>query len=192
MSESGVRRGKVGNAGGGKGPQFKTNARRSEGPGDWVTYQLRIVFRKCRRRCTESEGRSRLSLLRPIRQDQPRGYPGPRLCTPMPSNRYVQPTATASHSDYQSDTRHSRRLSTGIAPACVDPSDWPETASLIGSRNTPFTPSLPRAHPTFPHRTPRHNPHRARGTASAPLTAISCLGAFRTPGAWIGSAFRAE
>src|SRR4029077_6619032 len=29
---------KPGNAGGGKGPQFKTNATRSEGPGDWVTY----------------------------------------------------------------------------------------------------------------------------------------------------------
>ena len=28
---------KPGNAGGGKGPQFKTNARRSEGPGDWAT-----------------------------------------------------------------------------------------------------------------------------------------------------------
>src|SRR5271163_926685 len=27
----------------------------------------------------ESEGRSRLSLLRPVRQDQPRGHPGPRL-----------------------------------------------------------------------------------------------------------------
>src|SRR4029078_6119767 len=43
---------KPGNAGGGKGPQFKTNAKRSEGPGDWVTYQLRKVFRNCRRRCT--------------------------------------------------------------------------------------------------------------------------------------------
>jgi len=32
----------------------------------------------------ESEGRSRLSLLRPVRQDQPRGYPGPRLC-PVPA-----------------------------------------------------------------------------------------------------------
>src|SRR6516162_8278580 len=32
---------KPGNAGGGKGPQFKTNARRGEGPGDWATYQLR-------------------------------------------------------------------------------------------------------------------------------------------------------
>src|ERR1700751_614117 len=43
---------KPGNAGGGKGPQFKIDARRSEGPGDWVTYQLRRVFRNCRRRCT--------------------------------------------------------------------------------------------------------------------------------------------
>ena len=43
---------KPGNAGGGKGPQFKTNARRSEGPGDWATYQLRRVFRNCRRRYT--------------------------------------------------------------------------------------------------------------------------------------------
>ena len=36
---------KPGNAGGGKGPQFKTDARRSEGPGDWATYQLRTAFR---------------------------------------------------------------------------------------------------------------------------------------------------
>ena len=43
---------KPGNAGGGTGPQFKTNAIRSEGPGDWATYQLRTVFRNCRRRCT--------------------------------------------------------------------------------------------------------------------------------------------
>src|SRR5260370_42383880 len=43
---------KPGNAGGGKGPQFKTNATRSEGPGDWETYQLRSVFRSCRRRYT--------------------------------------------------------------------------------------------------------------------------------------------
>src|SRR6516162_344163 len=43
---------KLGNAGGGKGPRFKTNARRGEGPGDWATYQLRRVFGNCRRRCT--------------------------------------------------------------------------------------------------------------------------------------------
>jgi hypothetical protein len=35
---------KPGNAGGGKGPQFKTDAIRSEGPGDWATYQLRRMF----------------------------------------------------------------------------------------------------------------------------------------------------
>src|SRR5208337_5369562 len=44
--------GKPGNAGGGKEPQFKTNARRGEGPGDWAAYQLRKVFRNCRRRYT--------------------------------------------------------------------------------------------------------------------------------------------
>src|SRR4030088_3401601 len=43
---------KPGNAGGGKGPQFKTDAISGEGPGDWATYQLRRVFRNCRRRCT--------------------------------------------------------------------------------------------------------------------------------------------
>ena len=37
---------KPGNAGGGKGPQFKTDARRGEGPGGWETYQLRRGFVK--------------------------------------------------------------------------------------------------------------------------------------------------
>lgn len=37
---------KPGNAGGGKGPQFKTDVASSEGPGDWATYQLRKVFGK--------------------------------------------------------------------------------------------------------------------------------------------------
>src|SRR5437899_12699807 len=32
---------KPGNAGGGKGPRFKTDAISGEGPGDWATYQLR-------------------------------------------------------------------------------------------------------------------------------------------------------
>ena len=43
---------KLGNAGGGKGPQFKTNARHKKGPGDWATYQLRTAFRNCRWRYT--------------------------------------------------------------------------------------------------------------------------------------------
>ena len=37
---------KPGNAGGGKGPQFKTDALRGEEPGDWATYQLRLGVRK--------------------------------------------------------------------------------------------------------------------------------------------------
>src|SRR6202011_1080998 len=40
---------KPANAGGGKGPQFKTNATRGEGPGDWGTYKLRRGFRNCGR-----------------------------------------------------------------------------------------------------------------------------------------------
>ncbi len=44
-----------GNAGGGTGPQFKTNALRSEGPGDWATYQLRLVFGNCRWRRTQKK-----------------------------------------------------------------------------------------------------------------------------------------
>lgn len=55
---------KPGNAGGGKGPQFKTDATNGEGFGDWATYQLRKLFRNCRRRCTRKrrqkpEGASR-------------------------------------------------------------------------------------------------------------------------------------
>ena len=42
------------NAGGGKGPQFKTDAGRGEGPGDWATYQLRRVFKNCRWRRTRT------------------------------------------------------------------------------------------------------------------------------------------
>ena len=52
---------KLGNAGGGKGPQFKTDAIRGEGPGDWATYQLLRVFRNCRRRCTRKLRREVLS-----------------------------------------------------------------------------------------------------------------------------------
>ena len=44
---------KLGNARGGKGPQFKTNARSGKGPGDWAAYQLRKAFRNCRRRYTQ-------------------------------------------------------------------------------------------------------------------------------------------
>src|SRR6267154_461863 len=74
---------KPGNAGGGKGPQFKTNAASGEGFGDWATYQLRKLFRTAEGVARESEGRSRVSLLRPVRKDQPRGHSGACLC-PVP------------------------------------------------------------------------------------------------------------
>ena len=51
---------KPGNAGGGKGPQFKTDALRGEGHGDWATYQLR-KFRNCRWRRTQKQMREVLS-----------------------------------------------------------------------------------------------------------------------------------
>src|SRR6266568_9525574 len=52
---------KPGNAGGGKGPQFKTDAIRGDGPGDWATYQLQLVFRNCRQRRTRKQRREVLS-----------------------------------------------------------------------------------------------------------------------------------
>src|SRR5450631_1727293 len=52
---------KPGNSGGGKGPQFRTDAIRGEGPGDWATYQLRRVFKNCRWRRTRSKRREVLS-----------------------------------------------------------------------------------------------------------------------------------
>src|SRR6266853_664263 len=58
---------KPGNAGGGKGPQFKTDARRSEGPGDWETYQLQNVFRSCRGRRTRRRDVLSESRMREIR-----------------------------------------------------------------------------------------------------------------------------
>ena len=67
---------KPGNAGGGKGPQFKTNAISGEGPGDWATYRSEECSETAEGVARESEGRSRVSLLRHVRQDQPRGHPG--------------------------------------------------------------------------------------------------------------------
>src|SRR5437588_12912374 len=52
---------KPGNAGGGKGPQFKTDAIRGEGHGDWATHQLQKVFRNCRWRCARKRRREVLS-----------------------------------------------------------------------------------------------------------------------------------
>ena len=60
------------NAGGGKGPQFKTDARRSEGPGDWATShgELRVksVFI---RHVSNSEGCFGIRSTSPIVMTQP-------------------------------------------------------------------------------------------------------------------------
>jgi hypothetical protein len=47
---------KPGNAGGGKGPQFKTDAYVARDLGDWATYKLRNGFKNCRWRRTSSKG----------------------------------------------------------------------------------------------------------------------------------------
>jgi hypothetical protein len=52
---------KPGNAGGGKGPQFKTDAIRGEGPGDWATYQLRECSETAEGVARESKGVKSLS-----------------------------------------------------------------------------------------------------------------------------------
>ena len=75
---------KPGNAGGGEGTQFKTSVQ-------YVVRDLEIGQPINSEKCSEtadgvareSEGRSRLSLLRPVRQDLPRGHPCLCLC-PVP------------------------------------------------------------------------------------------------------------
>ena len=62
---------KPGNAGGGKGPQFKTDALRGEELGDWATYQLRLVFESCRWRRTLKQRREVLSESRMGRSECP-------------------------------------------------------------------------------------------------------------------------
>src|SRR6202023_473023 len=74
---------KPGNAGGGKGPWFKTDATSGEGPEIGQPNNSETCSEAADGVTRESEGRSRLSLLCPVRQDQPRGYSGTCLC-PVP------------------------------------------------------------------------------------------------------------
>src|SRR3954468_4505649 len=66
---------KPGNSGGAKGPQFRENARRSEGfYGDWRrAYQPHKGSRASGGVACESEGIARLSFLHAVRQDLPEG-----------------------------------------------------------------------------------------------------------------------
>src|SRR5882672_11768026 len=71
---------KPGNARGGKGPQFKIDAIRGEGPGDWATYQLR--------KCSETaEGVARESTARRKRRTTDMfGLQPPRHISALPDS----------------------------------------------------------------------------------------------------------
>src|SRR5210317_499921 len=75
--------GKPGNAGGGKGPQFKTNAGRRKGQEIGQPINSRVCSETAEGVTRESEGSAWLPLLCPVRQDLPGRHPGACLC-PVP------------------------------------------------------------------------------------------------------------
>ena len=71
---------KPGNAGGGKGPQFKTNAASSEGRWRLGNLATPMSVQKLQMALhAKAKAEAGLPLLRAVRQDQPRGHPGPCL-----------------------------------------------------------------------------------------------------------------
>src|ERR1700730_9680929 len=74
---------KPGNAGGGKGPWFRTDARRSEGAEIGQPSNSGKCSETADGVTRESEDGSRVPLLCAVRQDLSGRHPGPRLC-PVP------------------------------------------------------------------------------------------------------------
>ena len=95
--------------------------------------------------------------------------------------------------DDRTRTNRSRRRSTGNARARARPPIFvrPHAANVaaatrrrLANRRTHRQNDRPnRFNPNSSSQPPRPNPHSARGTAVTCSTAISCLGAFRTPAA---------
>ena len=102
---------KPGNSGGGKGPQFKTDARRSEGPGDWATSHgelwVKSVFIRA---CVKLRGLFRYPrsepdcMTRPVSEhDQP--HIRSPLETAVPTSRLRRAGAQGTKPFYQSACR---------------------------------------------------------------------------------------
>ena len=102
---------KPGNAGGGKGPQFKTDARRGEGPGDWATSHgelwVKSVFIRA---CVKLRGLFRYPrsepdcMTRPVSEhDQP--HIRSPLETAVPTSRLRRAGAQGTKPFYQSACR---------------------------------------------------------------------------------------